>query len=62
MPETTTAHPTSRARALGTRWLGAGLAAALAITTLVLAATGRLTLYISPETVWFAVAAGVERL
>ncbi|GAB6859631.1 TIGR03943 family putative permease subunit [Microbacterium xylanilyticum] len=52
----------SRAQALGTRWLGAGLAAALAVATLALAATGRLTLYISPETVWFAVAAAVATL
>ncbi|WP_366125351.1 TIGR03943 family putative permease subunit [uncultured Microbacterium sp.] len=52
----------SRARALGTRWLGAGLAAALAVATLALAATGRLTLYISPETVWFAVAAAIVTL
>ncbi|OZB85818.1 MAG: TIGR03943 family protein [Microbacterium sp. 14-71-5] len=62
MPETTTAHRPSRAQALGTRWLGAGLAAALAIATLGLAFTGRLTLYISPETVWFAVAAAIATL
>ncbi|MFB7844024.1 TIGR03943 family putative permease subunit [Microbacterium sp. NPDC056052] len=62
MPETTTAHRPSRAQALGTRWLGAGLAAGLAIATLVLAFTGRLTLYISPETVWFAVAAAIATL
>ncbi|WP_295011873.1 TIGR03943 family putative permease subunit [uncultured Microbacterium sp.] len=47
---------------LGARWLGAGLAALLAIATLGLAATGRLTLYISPETVWFAVAAAIVTL
>lgn len=46
-------------RSLVTRWLGAGLAAALSVTTLVLALTGRLTLYIAPETVWFASAAAV---
>lgn len=51
-----------RTRALGARWLGAGLAGALAVATLVLAATGRLTLYISPETVWFAVAAAIATL
>ncbi|MDR2321383.1 MAG: TIGR03943 family protein [Microbacterium sp.] len=62
MPDTTTAHRPSRARALGTRWLGAGLAAALAVATLALAFTGRLTLYISPETVWFAVAAAIVTL
>ncbi|MBS1673524.1 MAG: DUF1980 domain-containing protein [Actinobacteria bacterium] len=52
----------SRRSALATRWLGGGLAASLAVVTLVLAATGRLTLYISPETVWFAVAAAVATL
>jgi len=62
LPETTTAHRPSRAQALGTRWLGAGLAAALAIATLGLAFTGRLTLYISPETVWFAAAAAIATL
>jgi len=62
LAETTTAHEPSRAQALGTRWLGAGLAVALAIATLVLAFTGRLTLYISPETVWFAVAAAIATL
>jgi len=62
LPETTAAHRPSRAQALGARWLGAGLASALAIATLALAFTGRLTLYISPETVWFAVAAAVVTL
>jgi uncharacterized repeat protein (TIGR03943 family) len=57
-----TEHQPTRAKALGTRWLGAGLAAALAVATLALAATGRLTLYISPETVWFAVAAAIATL
>lgn len=52
----------SRASALGARWLGAGLAAVLAVATLVLAAAGQLTLYISPETVWFAVAAAIVTL
>jgi uncharacterized repeat protein (TIGR03943 family) len=52
----------SRSGALGARWLGAGVAALLAIATLVLAATGQLTLYISPETVWFAVAAAIVTL
>lgn len=44
------------------RWLGAGLAAVLSVVTLVLAVTGRLTLYIAPETVWFASAAAVVTL
>ena len=37
------------------RWLGAGLASCLAVVTIVLAATGRLALYISPSSNWFAV-------
>ncbi|WP_226534059.1 TIGR03943 family putative permease subunit [Microbacterium paraoxydans] len=52
----------TRARALGTRWLGVGLAAVIAVVTLGLGITGRLTLYISPETVWFACAAAVVTL
>ena len=48
-----------RRRSLVTRWLGAGLATVLSVTTLVLGVTGRLTLYIAPETVWFACAAAV---
>jgi uncharacterized repeat protein (TIGR03943 family) len=47
---------------LANRWLGVGLASLLSITTLVLAVTGRLTLYIAPETVWFASAAAVVTL
>ncbi|MFE6735478.1 TIGR03943 family putative permease subunit [Microbacterium sp. NPDC057650] len=49
----------ARLRALGSRWLGVGLAAVIAVVTLGLAVTGRLTLYISPDTVWFAAAAAV---
>lgn len=52
----------SRARALGTRWLGVGLATLIAVVTLGLGLTGRLTLYISPESVWFACAAAVVTL
>ncbi|GAB3596694.1 TIGR03943 family putative permease subunit [Microbacterium tumbae] len=48
-----------RARALGARWLGVGLAAVIAVVTLGLAVTGRLTLYIAPESVWFAGAGAV---
>ncbi|REJ05045.1 TIGR03943 family protein [Microbacterium bovistercoris] len=44
---------------MGSRWLGVGLAAVIAVVTLGLALTGRLTLYISPDTVWFAAAAAV---
>ncbi|MEN0024608.1 MAG: TIGR03943 family protein [Microbacterium sp.] len=52
----------SRRRALGTRWLGVGLATIVSIVTLGLGVTGRLTLYISPESVWFACAAAVVTL
>ena len=48
-----------RARALGTRWLGVGLAAVISVVTLGLGLTGRLNLYISPESVWFACTAAV---
>lgn len=49
----------SRARAIGTRWLGVGLAAVLAVVTLGLAITDQLTLYIAPESIWFACAGAV---
>ena len=55
-------HTSSRARALGARWLGVGLATLVAVVTLGLGVTGRLTLYISPESVWFACAAAVVTL
>lgn len=55
-------HAPSRARALGTRWLGIGLATVVSVVTLGLGLTGRLTLYISPESVWFACAAAVVTL
>ena len=44
-----------RRRSLTDRWLGVGLAAVLAVTTLTLAATGRLGLYLNPDSTWFAV-------
>ncbi len=44
---------------LATRWLGVGLASILAAVTLGLAATGRLGLYINPESSWFAVGMSV---
>lgn len=44
-----------RAAQLGSRWLGVGLAAVLAVVTLGLAVTGRLGLYINPDSTWFAV-------
>ncbi len=46
-------------RSLGTRLLGVGLAAALAVITLVLAVTGRMALYINPDGAWFAVGMAV---
>ncbi len=52
----------TRARALGTRWLGVGLAAVISVVTLGLGLTGRLNLYISPESVWFACTAAVVTL
>jgi uncharacterized repeat protein (TIGR03943 family) len=42
-------------RSVATRWLGVGLASGLAVVTLVLAATDRLALYISPSSNWFAI-------
>jgi uncharacterized repeat protein (TIGR03943 family) len=47
------------ARWIGSRWLGVGLAASLAVITLVLAVTGRIALYINPESAWFAVGMSV---
>ncbi|MEZ3160753.1 TIGR03943 family protein [Microbacterium sp. BWT-B31] len=44
-----------RAASLGTRWLGVGLASVLAVVTLGLGVTGRLGLYINPESAWWAV-------
>jgi uncharacterized repeat protein (TIGR03943 family) len=44
---------------IGTRWLGVGLAAALAVVTISLALTGRLGLYINPDSTWFAVSMAV---
>jgi uncharacterized repeat protein (TIGR03943 family) len=44
---------------LGTRWLGVGLAAILAVVTISLAITGRLGLYINPDSTWFAVSMAV---
>lgn len=49
----------SRLRAAASRWLGLGLAVIVSIVTLGLATTGRLTLYISPESIWFACAGAV---
>jgi len=58
----TSERTATRARALGTRWLGVGLAAVISVVTLGLGVTGRLNLYISPESVWFACTAAVVTL
>ncbi len=47
---------------MGTRWLGVGLATVLAVVTIGLAVTGRLGLYINPESSWFAVSMAVVLL
>ncbi|MFH8252793.1 TIGR03943 family putative permease subunit [Microbacterium sp. B2969] len=44
---------------MATRWLGVGLAAVLAVLTLGLALTGRLGLYLNPDSTWFAVGMSV---
>ena len=51
-----------RAEWIGTRWLGVGLAAILAVATISLAVTGRLGLYINPDSTWFAVSMAVVAL
>jgi uncharacterized repeat protein (TIGR03943 family) len=47
---------------IGVRWLGVGLAAVLAVVTIALAATGRLALFINPDSTWFAVSMAVVAL
>lgn len=44
---------------VGTRWLGVGLASCLAVVTIALWLTGRLALYINPDSAWFAVGMAV---
>lgn len=53
------ADSSSRRSSIWTRWLGLGLAVVVSIVTLSLAATGQLTLYIAPESIWFACAGSV---
>lgn len=58
MPDTT--EPRRRIlHSAGTRWLGVGLATVLAVVTLSLIATGRIGLYINPDSAWFAGAMAV---
>ncbi|WP_082823047.1 TIGR03943 family putative permease subunit [Microbacterium sp. T32] len=52
----------SRTGALATRWLGVGLAACLAVTTIALWLTGRLALYVNPDSAWFAIEMAVVAL
>lgn len=47
---------------VGVRWLGVGLAAVLAVVTISLAVTGRLALYINPDSTWFAVSMAIVAL
>ncbi|MGN8553363.1 UNVERIFIED_CONTAM: TIGR03943 family protein [Microbacterium sp. SLM126] len=51
-----------RAEWIGTRWLGVGLTAVLAVVTITLAVTGKLALYINPDSTWFAVSMSVVAL
>jgi uncharacterized repeat protein (TIGR03943 family) len=46
-------------RFVATRWLGVGISSVLAVITLGLAVTGRLGLYLNPDSTWFAVAMAV---
>jgi uncharacterized repeat protein (TIGR03943 family) len=48
-----------RTRSLVTRWLGVGLASCLAVVTIALAVTGRLGLYVNPDSAWFVVGMSV---
>lgn len=52
-------HTPSRTTAAASRWLGLGLAVTISIVTLGLAVSGQLTLYIAPESIWFACAGAV---
>ncbi|KZE33132.1 hypothetical protein AVW09_06465 [Microbacterium sp. T32] len=47
---------------MATRWLGVGLAACLAVTTIALWLTGRLALYVNPDSAWFAIEMAVVAL
>ena len=52
----------SRTGALATRWLGVGLTACLAVTTIALWLTGRLSLYVNPDSAWFAIGMAIIAL
>jgi len=53
------AESSSRRSSIWTRWLGLGLAVVVSIVTLGLAVSGQLTLYIAPESIWFACAGSI---
>lgn len=44
---------------MATRWLGVGLASCLAVVTIGLALTGRIGLYLNPDSAWFAIGMAV---
>lgn len=48
-----------RWNAIGTRWLGVGLASIICVVTITLAVTGRLSLYVNPDGAWFTVGMAV---
>lgn len=52
----------SSAEWIGARWLGVGLTAVLSVVTVSLAITGRIGLYINPDSAWFAVGMAVIAL
>lgn len=52
----------SNASSIATRLLGVGITAAIAVVTIVLAATGSLALYINPDGSWFAIGMAVVAL
>lgn len=60
-PHLADSHPASPSRglALGTRWLGVGLASCIAVSVLWLWSTGRIGLYINPDAAWWAVSMSV---
>lgn len=55
-------HDISPVRALSSRWLGIGLAAVISVVIIGLGIGGQLSLYISPESVWFAWAGAIVTL
>lgn len=58
----TPSTPQREGLSLGTRWLGAGLASCLAVVTLGLWLTDRLSLYINPAATWWVVSMSIIAL